>query len=471
MSAPRPAVLFWSGLSAAVLASRLLHSHILWADEDYHLAAAIQVLAGKLPYRDFWYDKPPLNLLYYLLFGARTGVPLRVADAAFVMLCCGLIYRFASQLWSRREGYLAAAGLAFFSIFYLAPGVIPEEPDTLMVAPHLAAVYLAFRRRPFLAGLAAAFAFQLSVKGLLVLVSAALFTESISLPILLAGFVVPNAVVAGWLALAGAWSGYLDQVWKWGLLDAASPPIRVGVLSVFNWFGFHAALVAAAAWYWTRNRKTETVRTLVWCCVSFGGVALGLRFAPRYFMQLLPALLIPAARGFSEAPRAMRLLIVAALLVPAIRFGPRYFELAGWNDTAWRDTAWTDTAMDREDLAAAHLVLGMAKPNDSIFVWGYRPGVVAYSRLPVAGRMWDSQPLTGVPADRHLSDAQPVDEAWARQNRQELLSSSPEFIVDGLSLYNPRLDIHLYPDLAPWLARYCPAGRVGLTMVYRACVP
>src|SRR5277367_3523403 len=138
---------FWLSLSAAVLASRLSHVNILWADEDYHLAAAIQVLAGKFPYRDFWYDKPPLNLSFYLAFGAQTGVPLRVADALFVFLCCALAYCFAAELWSRREGYLAAAGLAFCSIFYLAPGIIPEEPDTLMLAPHLGAVYLAFRRR------------------------------------------------------------------------------------------------------------------------------------------------------------------------------------------------------------------------------------------------------------------------------------------------------------------------------------
>ncbi|HEX5323915.1 MAG TPA: hypothetical protein VFW40_09025, partial [Capsulimonadaceae bacterium] len=94
-SSPR-SLPFWGSLSALLIASRLCHVHILWADEDYHLAGAIQVLAGKLPYRDFWYDKPPLNLLYYLLFGARTGVALRLADAVFVVLCCVLAFRLAA---------------------------------------------------------------------------------------------------------------------------------------------------------------------------------------------------------------------------------------------------------------------------------------------------------------------------------------------------------------------------------------
>ena len=155
-------------------------------------------------------------------------------------------------------------------------------------------------------------------------------------------------------------------------------------------------------------------------------------------------------------------------MIPVVRFGPRYIELAR-EDLHAAPHTWTDTAMDRESLAAAHIVEALAQPGDTVLIWGYRPGIVAYTRLPVAGRFWDSQPLTGVPADRHLSDDRSADPEWARGNRVQLLSSHPTFLIDGLSLYNPRLDIHLYPDLAPWLAQYCPAGRAGLTIIYRVC--
>src|SRR5580658_6812738 len=84
--------IFWLCLSAGVAASRLSHVYLLWTDEDYHLAAAIQVLAGKFPYRDFWYDKPPLNLSFYLAFGAWPGIPLRLADTVFVCASCALAY-------------------------------------------------------------------------------------------------------------------------------------------------------------------------------------------------------------------------------------------------------------------------------------------------------------------------------------------------------------------------------------------
>jgi hypothetical protein len=281
--------------------------------------------------------------------------------------------------------------------------------------------------------------------------------------------------VLAWLASAGALVPYFEQVWKWGFLNAAgSAPYglglstALGLWAVAGWFGFHAPLLIGASWYWARGRGPETVKTLVWCVVSLAGAAVGLRFAPRYFMQLLPALLIPAVRGFSRSSRLVQAAIAVTLLIPAVRFGPRYVELAR-EDLQAAPHTWTDTAMDRESLAAAHIVEALAQPGDTILIWGYRPGIVAYTRLPVAGRFWDSQPLTGVPADRHLSDDRSPDPGWARSNRSQLLSSHPTFLVDGLSLYNPRLDIHLYPDLAPWLAGYCRAGRAGLTVVYRAC--
>lgn len=111
----------------------------------------------------------------------------------------------------------------------------------------------------------------------------------------------------------------------------------------------------------------------------------------------------------------------------------------------------------------------MTKSGDTIFIWGYRPNVVVYTRLPVASRMWESQPLTGVPADRHLRDASSVDPEWARENRAELMRSSPSILVDGLSAYNPRLDIRNYPDLAVWFKHYCLAGSAGGASVYRLC--
>jgi hypothetical protein len=67
-------MLFFAALFAVTLALRMCHAGVLWADEDYHLAAGIQTLHGKLLYRDLWYDKPPLAAWVYAAAGRAGGM-------------------------------------------------------------------------------------------------------------------------------------------------------------------------------------------------------------------------------------------------------------------------------------------------------------------------------------------------------------------------------------------------------------
>jgi hypothetical protein len=107
-----------------------------------------------------------------------------------------------------------------------------------------------------------------------------------------------------------------------------------------------------------------------------------------------------------------------------------------------------------------------AHPGDTLFVWGYRPEIYTYSRLPAATMYLDSQPLTGVPADRHLTDSRPVETEQAARRRESLAQSSPTFVLDGLGALNPQLAITDYPELREWLRAYTEVGRVGPTIVY-----
>jgi len=476
----RSAVWFWVSLTGLLLLSRLCHVNILWADEDYHLAAAIQLLHGKMLYRDLWYDKPPLTAIVAVLFGGWTGWPLRLAGTVIAAASCAVAFRFASGVWSRSEGYWAAGLLAFSLIFYLPPATIPLEPDTLMILPQLAAVYLAWKQKPLVAGFIAGLSFAMNIKGAAVLLVCLVFAPA-TWPLLLAGFLIPNALLLAWLVSQHAFAGYVESVWRWGLLYAGAPPgvsaVESALVRLRNWLGFHAALTLAAGWYFVRAKNSSNRgRMLAWAAISLAAAGVGWRLSPHYLNQLLPPLAIAGAHGvclLAGETRAMlrrmaAVVLIIAALVAMIRFGPRYFLLAA-DDLAGRPHAWRDVALDQESRQAAALVRSLAKDGDTIFVGGYRPNLVVYTRLPVASRMWESQPLTGVPADRHLRDASSVDPDWARQNRAELVRSSPSIIVDGLSAYNPRLNIASYPDLAAWFQRYCLAGRAGLTSVYQRC--
>ena len=99
-------------------------------------------------------------------------------------------------------------------------------------------------------------------------------------------------------------------------------------------------------------------------------------------------------------------------------------------------------------------------------MWGFRPELYIYTGLPAATRFLDSQPLTGVPADRHLVDSTPVVPELAAVNRQELIRSHPAIILDGLGPYNPKLAIEAYPDLHDWLTGYEPVARTRTTIIY-----
>jgi 4-amino-4-deoxy-L-arabinose transferase-like glycosyltransferase len=454
---------------------RLAHWNLLWADEDYHVAAAVNILHGKVPYRDFWYDKPPLNAVFYLLIGGHAGVALRLLDAGYVLLACYLAYRLASSWWSQKEGYAAAFLLAFFTTFYLPSAVIPFAADALMIVPHLAAIYYARKRRPVWAGLFAGIGFLFNTKALFVLAACGVFLLSLSqLLRLLVGFALPVLAGLGWAAVSGAWPGYCEQVWRWGLLYARNSPvahpIQTGVSRTANWLGFHAALAAATAVCLVKTEIRGRIKLSAWIVLSFIAVCLGTRFAPHYFLQLLPPLVIAASRGIVLALEMRRKLagavFSALLLVPLIRFSPHYVTLT-FNTAIHRQPRWSDVVMDLDSQRAAAQVLDLARPGDTLFVWGYRPDLYVYTHMSSDSRFWDSQPLTGVPADRHLSATNAIYGGPAAASREQLARSHPTFIVDGLSLLNPRLSPQVYPELRDWLRHYRLVARTNLSLIYR----
>lgn len=461
-------------LAAAIFLSRAAHVNILWADEDYHLAEAVQVLHGKMLYRDVWYDKPPLNALLFAMFGAWPGWPLRLFSMILELAGAIVSYKFAKSIWGEREGMFAAAAFVFFHVFYFASAAIPVEPDTLMVLPHLTAAYCAWRGRSLWAGALSGVAFLLNTKGLFVLAACIAIAPS-GWMMMLAGFAGPVAMGGAWLAAQGAFADYIEQVWRWGMLYASNPQPESAWAPwgrLISWLGYHFPLVLCSLPTFECVDRSQRRKLLLWIAISFAAACLGWRFAPRYMNQVFPALVIAGSYGLARTTETLvgRWAVVALFAVLVVRFGPRYERLL-LDDLHQEPHQWSDISMDLESRGAGTALRAMAQPDDTIFVWGYRPNVVAYSRLAVAGQLWDSQPITMVPADRHLGSAEPLDAQWARDNQEKLISMRPTFIVDGLSAYNPELDIHKFPALAQWLSdRYCNAGSSGRGIkIYNLC--
>src|SRR5271154_5521686 len=182
--------LIFAGIAAVVIATRLCHSSVLWADDNLPLAAAMEVARGKVLYRDVWFDKPALVAWIDLLWGARAGVFLRLAGAAYVLAVAAAAWQFARSKWSEQEGTFAAFFAAFFLTFGLPSAVIPLASDMLLVLPHMAAVYFAWRGRAFLSGAAAGVGLLCSSKAVFVLAVCALWQWR-QIPILVLGFAAP----------------------------------------------------------------------------------------------------------------------------------------------------------------------------------------------------------------------------------------------------------------------------------------
>jgi hypothetical protein len=323
----------------------------------------------------------------------------------------------------------------------------------------LLAIFFCIRGNPLPAGLAAGLALWLNPKAPFV-IAACLLWQWRRAHWFFLGIAAVSLPLIAWLYWTGAWIPYIDQVWRWGFVYSRDTflthPVREGFLRLANWMGFHATLVAGAAFLLARSRNADTRRLALWALISLAAVAAGSRFFPRYFFQFLTPMSILAAGGLAQLKR-QHIAALLLLLIPFLRFGPRYIQLA--TAAPWADLALHDDARN----AARFLNQSHAQ---SILVWGYRPEVYAYSRVPAATPWLDSQPLTGVIADRHLTSSEPTFPDLAQANRLKLAAFDPDFIIDGLGPLNPKLAIASYPDLAAWLARYREVARFRSIIVY-----
>jgi hypothetical protein len=441
-----------AALVLLVVATRLCHSDLVWIEEAYPMAAAAEILRGKILYRDIWFDKPPLYALVYTLWGTTVGLPLRVAGAMFVCASCYIAWRFARDVAGETAGVLAAALLAVYLTFDIASSVMALAPDLLMVPLHLAALYFAWKGRGFLAGFLAGVAMWFNTKAFLVLAACLLWCPK---PSVLFGFVLPNAVSIALLWWLGALRDYWEQVWVWGFRYSRDTfltnPIREGLLRTLNWIGFHATLfIGILVLLWRRF----SWRVAAWIALGFAGVCMGSRFFPRYYFLLLVPMLIAGVQGLFLLRPKWRVAVLCLTIIPIVRFGPRYVMLAVG------DRNWPDLALMIDSRRAASIVRDHTHPGDRLLVWGYRPDVFVYSGLPAATRFLDSQPLTGVFADRHLISSTPSVPELAAPHLKEI--GRPEFIVDGLGPINPALAISRYVRMDDYIV----AGQTRNSTVY-----
>nr|MCU0227706.1 hypothetical protein [Bryobacterales bacterium] len=430
-------------LCVALLAlGRFAHVGVLWVDEAYGMAAARALLDGQVLYREVWFDKPPLYAWVYLLVGGLPGIWLRVLGTGFGMLCCWLSYGAARALFGEWEGRGAALLMAFFLVFATPAAVASLAPDALTIPFALGMAWLAARGMAFPAALVAGLALLANGKALYLLpvVVAWLWPQW---RLALAGYAA--GALAGPLALwaQGSLEAYWQQVWAWGAVYARETPFAApyaeGVRRTANWMGFHAALLAPTVVYFVRRLDRQAWPLAVWFLLALASVAGGWRFYPRYYLALLPVTVVLAAHGLRLLPVRWRgLLLAVTLAVPLVRFGGPLAR-TGTEAMEGRTASHRDLALWADADDAASRLRAMAGDGDTLLVWGYRPEMQVLAGLPLGTPFLDSQPLTGVIADRHLERSDVSYPELAARNRRALTAMQPTWIADWLGALNPAL--------------------------------
>ena len=317
--------------------------------------------------------------------------------------------------------------LAFFLTFDIHSAVLPLTADLLLLVPHLAAILLRFAhsrcserprrgRRISLQRQGRLGAGRL--RGLPRAPALLPFASALSCP------------------MPSRWPGsmrpapyppIIDQVWRWPARYAGSPvvsdPIRNGAdpnrqLARLPRHPDRRArliyLVARTAW-----------KFVVWAALCYAGVVLGWRFFPRYFFLLLPA----PGRYPRPRMRSAR---------DACAFEPRSLLRRSRSSASRRATSPSPTgATSRSTKTAAPPRRSRsrhARPGSTLYVWGYRPEIFVYTGLKPATKYLECQALTGVPADRHLTQSSVVLTAGhPRSPRRTGGRSAPDILIDGLS--------------------------------------
>ncbi len=452
----------WVAVVLVVVLSRLAHLRLVWVEEAYGLAAARELLRGKQLYSQIWFDKPPIYAWFYVLCGGLDGLPLRMLDSALILLICVCFWWLARSWWGPHEGLLAAVLGASALTFWIPSAVMAVAPDLLMLAPAALAVLAASRGYLAASGAAAGVAVLCNSKALVFLGAALLWSGSGWWRVL-GGFVAVQ--VAGLLAVPVG--DYWREVWVWGLAYSrdtfVARPMLEGLRRSAGWVGFHGAIVAGVL---VALRREWSWRWAGWILLSAAAVIGGWRFFPRYYFALLPVGCVLGARGLMLLTPRWRVAVLAVGLgIPVVRFGPRYLDVARNGGLGWSDTA----LMEDSRQVAAILKSAAAGPDSDLLVWGYRPDVFVFSGLAAGTLYLDSQPLTGVLADRHLVSSKVTLAGVGAVNRKALVAGRrwPEFIVDGLGPVNAALAIEGYEDLRPMMAAYDRLGSTGASVVYR----
>lgn len=463
------------------------------ADQGLYAYVGERILAGEIPYRDAWDQKPPAIHYTYALLRAAWEAPgaAAAADLVVAVLITAMLVPLGGALAGAAAGRVAALLFLFLSDpgFHRLAGVsVRAQSETFIAAAITAAMLLVVRGKPsawkapaagLLLGTAVAYKYNTATYGAALLVAlwalkrlrwrdvAGLAAGTLAVPgAFLMLFVVRGAVRDLYHATIGYNLLYSGETYDGPLhfvrylLTFPVQHARVDGLWLLGGLGC-AVLIAGAPW------KRERAIAPAWVAAACLTIAVnGSRGLPQYFIQALPALALSAAWAGSllwTRRRAINLLALALLAFAVWRVN-EFSSLArnfvhDAQHLAGRSTQERHLARygDRDErkysaLAMAELadfVQAHSAPADTIYVFGFSSGVYVLAERESASRFFWSRPV--------IVDFRAPEPGYGVEGlRQELDTARPAVIALQVRDWAPdvRNSAEFFmgtPRLADWL--------------------
>jgi hypothetical protein len=441
-------------------------------DEGEYAYIAQRWLAGEVPYKHSFDQKPPGAFAAYALFIATLGespAALHWGAQLYSLGTLAVVFALGRKLFAARVGAVAAALCAFMAADPQVAGNVANT-ETFMVLPLTSGALTAWltveRGSPgwaFATGLLAAAALlckQTALYGVVLLFAWVVWQSPrrrlLAAP-LLAGLALPLLLAVAAFAGAGALPEFYDCTIGYNLSYAARVPLSEYPAAFGQAFGrllgpFWPVYLAAAAFSLLalirlaaprRPRPSPAAFVLLWLGATCLAASTGGQFFPHYFVTTLPPLSLLAAAGLVAAADRLRpawlraaapFLAAAAMIAYGVSLSPWYYFTPG--EAGKCRYLYGDQNPFAECVPLSEYVAAITQPDDAVFVAGSEPEVYYYARRRCAGYYIFIYPLlTPFPGVRERQ----------RAALDELRQARPAVIVTALT----PASLRPFPDTPP----------------------
>jgi len=423
------------------------------ADQSLYTYVGERILAGDVPYRDAWDQKPPgIHAVYAVIWGVwPSDAAIGAADLLAAAAVAWLLVVLGRRTFGVGIGYAAAAMFLLLgnpAIQRLGGVRVRSQCETFIAVAITGALVLLSgtgKRRWLWAGVCLGVAFWLKYNAIvyaapLVLAGLALGAEGRThdrsraaawLTQGCAGFAAVAVVVVGYFAMHGAltdlWLAtitynlqYSQETYRGlgGLLGYFSFPLERAHLDLLWYLGGVGAVVLALL----SRLKPMALMVIAWIAASCASIAInGARDLPQYFVQAHPALALAAAAGLAPlvrrgAPLPLRFALLAVVLAGVWKVGDEstLVRAGGLPEIVRNVQIDLDYARGRSSreaflgrfqipqevkyvpLAAERLaarVRETTQPTDRILVFGFASSVYVHGARASASRFFWSRPV------------------------------------------------------------------------------